>query len=812
MATVRRPPHARGARVVSTPVPGRAPRADDARRDSMRVVVRVRGTGGADAAVHTDGPRGTRVAVAGRTYTYDRVFGPDADQGMVYEDVAGHVLDEVLGGYNCTVFAYGQTGTGKTHTMAGDLAAGAGTYAAGAGVIPRTLFRLFHVLESRGDDFGVHMSFVELYNEEVRDLLVEESSSAPLRMYEDPRGRGGVVLQGAADVPLTGAAHGLRLVRAAHARRHVAATRCNDASSRSHAVFTLTVHVREAGVRGDDVLRVGKLNLVDLAGSENIARSGAANRRAREAGVINQSLLTLGRVINALVDGSAHIPYRESKLTRLLQDSLGGRTKTCIVATVADDRANLDETLSTLDYALRAKSITLRPEANQRMLRAALIREYVAEIDHLRADLAATRAHSGVYVDADNWARLEDERAARTHRIAELERREQVAHSQLASMREQLAQNTHALARAEAARAALDTRLAAARHALETHAADVQHGCAALGGALRAALDALGTRIADELGASTAACARALDSAQHAAALVGRDVAALDDGLAELQAATADAAGARTRLDAELGALQARVTHAADAAAAGARTLAAELTHALGTHAAHADAAHSRAAAAVERELQRARREHERFAHLARAEREAGAALRTHIADAVDAFLSARTRRFDGALHAAGAELGAAQRACAADAAALADDRTAQRSAAHAAAALAERAGAAPDALVAAVGAQTDAFAAALRTAAAAAAARERDVDTLGAHVREHLGASLGGMDAALAALHGSVHTGLGALHARVSGDADAAPAHVLEHAQRTHAALAAAAADVAALHDEFAALGTNVR
>ena len=771
--------------------------------------MRVRGTGGADPAVHTDGPRGTRVAVAGRTYTYDRVFGPDADQGMVYEDVAGHVLGEVLGGYNCTVFAYGQTGTGKTHTMAGDLAAAAGTYAAAAGVIPRTLFRLFHVLESRGDDFGVHMSFVELYNEEVRDLLAEDGG-APLRMYEDPRGRGGVVLQGAADVPLTGAAHGLRLVRAAHARRHVAATRCNDASSRSHAVFTLTVHVREAGVRGDDVLRVGKLNLVDLAGSENIARSGADNRRAREAGVINQSLLTLGRVINALVDGSAHIPYRESKLTRLLQDSLGGRTKTCIVATVADDRANLDETLSTLDYALRAKSITLRPEANQRMLRAALIREYVAEIDHLRADLAATRARSGIFVDADNWARLEDERTTRTHRIAELERREQLAHSQLASMREQLAQNAHALARAEAARTAFDARLAAARHTLDTHAADVQHGCAALGSALRAALDALGTRIADELGASIAACTRALDGAQHAAALVGRDVAALDDGLSELQAATADAAGARTRLEADLGALQARVTRAADSAAAGARTLAAELADALGTHAERADAAHSRAAAAVERELQRARREHERFTRLVHAEREAGAALRTHIADAVDAFLSARSRRFDGALHAAGAELGAAQRACAADAAALADDHAAQRSAAQAAAALAARAGAAPDGLVAAVGAQTDAFAAALRTAAAAAAARERDVDTLGAHVREHLGASLGGMDAALGALHGSVHTGLGALHARVGGDA--APTHVLEHAQRTHAALTAAAADVAALHDEFAALGADVR
>ena len=111
-------------------------------------------------------------------------------------------------------------------------------------------------------------------------------------------------------------------------------------------------------------------------------------------------------MINALVDGSAHIPYRESKLTRLLQDSLGGRTKTCIIATVSDDPRNIDETLSTLDYALRAKSIKNRPEANQRMMRAGLIKEYVAEIDHLRADLTATRSKDGVYVDRDNCCLL----------------------------------------------------------------------------------------------------------------------------------------------------------------------------------------------------------------------------------------------------------------------------------------------------------------------------------------------------------------------------------------------------------------------
>lgn len=126
---------------------------------------------------------------------------------------------------------------------------------------------------------------------------------------------------------------------------------------------------------------------MDLAGAENIGRSGAQNARAREAGAINQSLLTLGRVITSLVEKAAHVPYRESKLTRLLQDSLGGRTKTCIIATVSPARCNIEETLSTLDYAINAKSIRNRPEINQRMTKNALMKECVEEIERLRSNL-----------------------------------------------------------------------------------------------------------------------------------------------------------------------------------------------------------------------------------------------------------------------------------------------------------------------------------------------------------------------------------------------------------------------------------------
>lgn len=158
---------------------------------------------------------------------------------------------------------------------------------------------------------------------------------------------------------------------------------------------------------------------MDLAGSENIGRSGAVAGRAREAGNINQSLLTLGRVISKLVARESHIPYRESKLTRLLQDSLGGKTKTSIIATVSPAMLNLEETLSTLDYASRAKNIQNRPEVNQKLTKRALIKvlnqlydrllttslkEYTEEIERLKKDLAATREKNGVFVSPENYA------------------------------------------------------------------------------------------------------------------------------------------------------------------------------------------------------------------------------------------------------------------------------------------------------------------------------------------------------------------------------------------------------------------------
>jgi kinesin family protein 11 len=171
-----------------------------------------------------------------------------------------------------------------------------------------------------------------------------------LKIVEDKRF--GIRVQNLEEIPVKSADEVFAYVSRGIAKRATAETACNAQSSRSHCVFTMTIHMRES-VDGEDVIRVGKLNLVDLAGSECVGRSGAKDARAREAGNINQSLLTLGRVITALVDHLPHIPYRDSKLTRLLQDSLGGRTKTCIIATLSPATWCYDETLSTLEYANR---------------------------------------------------------------------------------------------------------------------------------------------------------------------------------------------------------------------------------------------------------------------------------------------------------------------------------------------------------------------------------------------------------------------------------------------------------------------------
>lgn len=320
----------------------------------------------------------------------------------------------MLAGYNCTIFAYGQTGTGKTYTMSGDMNETFGMLSDAAGIIPRALHTLFNKLEIDDAEASVKCSFIELYNEELRDLISPDEN-AKLKIYDDntKKGHSSTIVQGMEESHIKSALDGIKLLQDGSHKRQVAATKCNDLSSRSHTVFTVTAYIKRTGDDGEDYISAGKLNLVDLAGSENIQRSGAENKRAAEAGLINKSLLTLGRVINALVDRGSHIPYRESKLTRLLQDSLGGRTKTCIIATVSPAKSNLEETISTLDYAFRAKNIRNKPQVNQMINKKTLLKEFTFEIERLKSELIATRQRNGVYLSNENYEEITVESESR---------------------------------------------------------------------------------------------------------------------------------------------------------------------------------------------------------------------------------------------------------------------------------------------------------------------------------------------------------------------------------------------------------------
>ena len=394
---------------------------------NIHVVVRCRGRSerevreNSGVVVSTNGVKGKAVelsmgpnAISNKTYHFDKVFSPAADQSIIYEDVVSPVLSETLAGYNCTIFAYGQTGTGKTYTMSGDMTDTLGLLSDAAGIIPRVLYSLFSKIEADQLECSVKCSFIELYNEELRDLISPEDN-AKLKIYDDAsrKNHAATLVQGMEECYIKSASAGIKLLQHGSYRRQVAATKCNDLSSRSHTVFTITTYIRTPSETGEDLICSGKLNLVDLAGSENIQRSGAENKRAAEAGLINKSLLTLGRVINALVDKSSHVPYRESKLTRLLQDSLGGRTKTCIIATVSPAKSNLEETISTLDYAFRAKNIRNKPQVNSTFSKKTLLKEFTTEIEKLKSELIATRQRNGVYLSNEQYEEITVESESR---------------------------------------------------------------------------------------------------------------------------------------------------------------------------------------------------------------------------------------------------------------------------------------------------------------------------------------------------------------------------------------------------------------
>lgn len=360
-----------------------------------------------------------------KNFYFDQVFDSNAEQNLVYRSVVRPLIDQVLLGFNCTVFAYGQTGTGKTYTMEGNRSEAELSWEEDphSGIIPRAISQLFDTLKDHDNEFTVRVSFLELYNEDTYDLLSPIDDTTKLKIFDDAQKKGSVIVGGLEEIIVQSKAEIYDILKRGSAKRQTAATLMNACSSRSHTIFSVTVHIKEGSIEEDELLKIGKLNLVDLAGSENIGRSGAQDKRAREAGNINQSLLTLGRVITALVEKRPHIPYRESKLTRLLQDSLGGKTKTSIIATISPALPDIEDTLSTLDYASRAKKITNKPEMNQRLTKKALLREYAQEIERLRRDLQATREKNGIYIEEENYREMCKQLSAGSTAIQEKEER-----------------------------------------------------------------------------------------------------------------------------------------------------------------------------------------------------------------------------------------------------------------------------------------------------------------------------------------------------------------------------------------------------
>eukprot|EP01062_Namystynia_karyoxenos_P067453 TRINITY_DN6140_c0_g1_i1.p1 TRINITY_DN6140_c0_g1~~TRINITY_DN6140_c0_g1_i1.p1 ORF type:complete len:892 (+),score=375.29 TRINITY_DN6140_c0_g1_i1:78-2678(+) len=386
--------------------PGGAPGARPADENSIRVIARFRPMnrlekeeGGKQVVSFQGDTQLTQEpvdAASGRdrhTFSFDHVFGPDSTQQAVYDQVGKAVVADVFKGYNGTIFVYGQTGSGKSHTMMGPNVGEVSGYCddeTQKGIIPRVVDQIFVNVEKADPqiEFAIKVSYVEIYMEKVRDLFNPEKSN--LQLHEDFKGGRGVYIQNVTEEWVATPDEIFALMRQGASNRAVASTRMNADSSRSHSIFTLAI-TQKHSVKLDQV--TGKLFLVDLAGSEKVGKTQAAGQQLEEAKLINKSLSCLGSVINALTDRkSQHVPYRDSKLTRLLQDSLGGNARTSLIICCSPSEYNQHETLSTLRFGQRAKSIKNKAKVNRELS----IGEYKLLVARLERTISELRAAKGL--------------------------------------------------------------------------------------------------------------------------------------------------------------------------------------------------------------------------------------------------------------------------------------------------------------------------------------------------------------------------------------------------------------------------------
>ncbi|XP_063769869.1 kinesin-like protein KIF27 [Pseudophryne corroboree] len=304
-----------------------------------------------------------------RVFTFDYVFGKISSQDDVYSSCIKPLLVSLIEGYNATVFAYGQTGSGKTYTIGGGHVASVADDE--KGIIPRTIQELFLIIsENQNIDFSVKLSYIEVYKEDLRDLLELETNVKDIHIREDEKGN--TVIVGAKECQVESADEVMSLLDSGSAARHTSATQMNEHSSRSHAIFSITVcQQRDKNTDNESTssaqMIVSKFHFVDLAGSERVTKTGNTGERFKESIQINSGLLALGNVISALADPkrkNAHVPYRDAKITRILKDSLGGNAKTVMITCISPSTSDFDESLNSLKYANRARNIKNKPVVN----------------------------------------------------------------------------------------------------------------------------------------------------------------------------------------------------------------------------------------------------------------------------------------------------------------------------------------------------------------------------------------------------------------------------------------------------------------
>ncbi|EGV62403.1 kinesin-domain-containing protein, partial [Yamadazyma tenuis ATCC 10573] len=309
------------------------------------------------------------VAVLGRespqNFTFDKVFDVSASQSDIYDYSIKDTVNDVLNGYNGTILAYGQTGAGKSYTMLGPSISGD----LEKGLIPRISDEIFHQIKTNGSndiEYTVSLSIMEIYLEQINDFLVADN--VKLSIHEDRDH--GIYVKGLSHAFISNTEELYKLLQLGIKHRASHVTNMNMESSRSHAIFQIKIDQKNLK---DESIKKSNLFLIDLAGSEKVDKTGAVGQTLKEAQNINSSLSALGNVINALTDHkSTHIPYRDSKLTRILQESLGGNSRTTLILNVSPSSVNELETISTLRFGSRAKHIKNRAYINKELSPAEL--------------------------------------------------------------------------------------------------------------------------------------------------------------------------------------------------------------------------------------------------------------------------------------------------------------------------------------------------------------------------------------------------------------------------------------------------------